>query len=305
MLPKLQLTSVSCPSISIIIPVYNEENRVGKSLERILKSCLQSKWDFEIIFVEDGSTDRTIEIIRRSELQESRIKLVSVPTHVGKGGSIKAAALTSASKEVIAYMDIDLSADPSELSQLLEYIHDHEVVIGSRILRGHLPRIRRPLYRSLLSLAYSRFFRYLFRIPIYDPQCGFKMFRREVIPHLFNEIGTDGFAFDSEVIVKASSLNYRVKEVPINWRHGKFSTLNVIHEIASMGSDILLVWYDYHQLWRSDETTYPQKRGSFYGQILFSLLSLNPQFKQKYARYLQNKTFAHTLLAAKPGHSLA
>jgi glycosyltransferase involved in cell wall biosynthesis len=296
---------VSCPSISIIIPVYNEENRVGRSLERILKSCLQSKWDFEIIFVEDGSTDRTIEIIRRFELQESRIKLVSVPTHVGKGGSIKAAALTSASKEVIAYMDIDLSADPSELSQLLEYMHDHEVVIGSRILRGHLPKIRRPFYRSLLSLAYSRFFRCLFRIPIYDPQCGFKIFRREIIPNLFNEIGTDGFAFDSEVIVKAFSLNYRVKEVPINWRHGKFSTLNVMHEIASMGSDILLVWYDYHQLWRSDGTTYPQKRGSFYGQILFSLLILNPQFKQKYARYLQNKTFAQRLLTAKHVHSLA
>jgi hypothetical protein len=120
-------------------------------------------------------------------------------------------------------------------------LYSKNVVIGSRILRGHLPRIRRLLYRSLLSLAYSKFFRYLFRIPIYDPQCGFKMFRREVIPHLFNEIGTDGFAFDSEVIVKATSLNYRVKEVPINWRHGKFSTLNIIHEIASMGSDILLV----------------------------------------------------------------
>lgn len=283
--------------------MYNEEKRISKSLERILDFCLQTKLDFELILVEDGSTDHTVDIIRRFEITESRIKLVSVPMHVGKGGSIKAAALTSASKEVMAYMDIDLSADPSELSQLLDYIDDHEVVIGSRILRGHLPRIRRPLYRSLLSLAYSGFFRCLFRIPIYDPQCGFKIFRREVIPHLFNEIGTDGFAFDSEVIVKASSLNYRVKEVPINWRHGKFSTLNVIHEIVSMGSDILLVWYDYHQLWRNDGTSYPQKRGSFCGQILFSLLSLNPQFKRKYARYLQNKSFAHTLLTPKPGHS--
>lgn len=255
--------------------------------------------------MEDGSTDRTVDIIRKFELRESRIKLVSVPTHVGKGGSIKAAALTSASKEVVVYMDIDLSADPSELSTLSNYIHDHDVVIGSRIMRGHLAGVKRPLYRTLLSLAYSKFFRYLFRIPIYDPQCGFKMFRREVILPLFREIGTDGFAFDSEVIVRASSLNYRIKEVPINWRHGKFSTLNVMREIGSMGSDTLLVWYDYHLAWKNNGKTYPQKKGSFFGQLLFSLLSLSPEIKEKYSRYLQNKFSPPTLLASKPDSSLA
>jgi hypothetical protein len=114
-----------------------------------------------------------------------------------------------------------------------------------------LTRVKRPIRRSFLLLAYSLFFRLFFRIPIYDTQCGFKTFRREVVFPFFNEIGTNGFAFDSEVIAKASSLNLQIKEVPINWRHGKFSTLNVIHESASMGSDILLIWYDYHKSWKS------------------------------------------------------
>jgi glycosyltransferase involved in cell wall biosynthesis len=295
------LSSRSCSSISIVIPVYNEENRITQSLDRILDYCIQSKWDFEIIFVEDGSTDRTADIIRQVALKESRVKLVSVTTHLGKGGSIKAAVLSCASKEIVAYMDIDLSADPSELSTLISHIDDHDIVIGSRILRGHLPRVKRPIHRSFLSLAYSLFFRLLFRIPIYDPQCGFKIFRSKVVFPLFNEIGTNGFAFDSEVIVKASSLNLRIKEVPINWRHGKFSTLNVIHESASMGSDILLIWYDYHKSWKSVGKAYPQKRGSIYGRFLFSLLSASPEIEQKYSRYLLNKTSVQTPLTAKPG----
>jgi glycosyltransferase AglD len=284
-----------------VIPVYNEGNRITKSLNRILDYCIQSKWDFEIIFVEDGSTDRTAEIIQQFALKESRIKLVSVSTHLGKGGSIKAAALSCASKEIVAYMDIDLSADPSELSTLISHIEDHDIVIGSRILRGHLPRVKRPIHRSFLSLAYSLFFRLLFRIPIYDPQCGFKIFRSKVVFPLFNEIGTNGFAFDSEVIVRAASLDLRIKEVPINWRHGKFSTLNVIRESASMGSDILLVWYDYHKSWKSGGKAYPQKRGSILGRLLFSLLSASPEMEQKYSRYLLNKTSAQTPLTAKPG----
>jgi glycosyltransferase involved in cell wall biosynthesis len=291
----------SCSSISIVIPVYNEENRITGSLNRILDYCTKIKWDFEIIFVEDGSTDRTVDIIRQFALKESRVKLVSVATHLGKGGSIKSAILSCASKEIVAYMDIDLSADPSELSTLISHIDDHDLVIGSRMLRGHLPRVKRPIHRAFLSLAYSLFFRALFRIAIYDPQCGFKIFRREVIFPLFNKIGTNGFAFDSEVIVKASSLKLRIKEVPINWRHGKFSTLNVIRESASMASDILLVWYDYHRSWKIAGMAYPQKRGSIYGRLLFSFLSASPEMKQKYSRYLLNKTSVQTLLTAKSG----
>lgn len=133
-----------------------------------------------------------------------------------------------------------------------------------------------------------------------------KIFRREVAFPLFRDLRTNGFAFDSEVIVKASSLNLRIKEVPINWRHGKFSTLNVIRESVSMGSDILLIGYEYHKLWKSTGKAYPQKRESIYGRLLFSILSAVPETEQKYSRYLINKTSAQALIAAKPsGQPLA
>ena len=128
----------SSPSISIILPVFNEEERIKSSSERILAYCRKAGWDFELIFVEDGSQDSTVEIIQRLQSADDHIKLMRLASRLGKGGSIKAAALYLARKEYIAFMDIDLSADPSEFVRLLDIMKNCDVAIGSRILRGNL-----------------------------------------------------------------------------------------------------------------------------------------------------------------------
>jgi glycosyltransferase involved in cell wall biosynthesis len=230
------------------------------------------------VVVEDGSSDKTCSIVNSFCLSDSRVKLLSLTNHLGKGGSIVAAALhfaISANKEYVAYMDVDLAADPSELIRLLENIKDHDIAVGSRILRGDLPPIKRPLYRSVLSRCYSKLFRTMFRVPIYDPQCGFKLFRLDIVPSLFKEVIVNGFAFDSGLVVNAYSQGLRIKEVPINWRHGKSSTVSIINEIQSMGLDLLSIWYTFHSLWLQNRPSYPQKKGSIYGKLLFALLSLN------------------------------
>ena len=124
--------------------------------------------------------------------------LLNLPSRLGKGGSIAQTILTQTLKDCVAFMDVDLSADPSELEKLLPYIENYDVVIGSRILRDGLKQVKRPFYRTYLSNSYSKIFRLLFRIPIYDPQCGFKIFRRNVTRRLFSDIITVGFAFDTE-----------------------------------------------------------------------------------------------------------
>jgi glycosyltransferase involved in cell wall biosynthesis len=210
-------------------------------------------------------------------MSDSCVKLLSIVNHLGKGGSIVAAALhlaSSANKEYVAYMDVDLAADPSELAKLLENIKDYDIAIGSRILRGDLPPIKRPIHRSILSRCYSKLFRTLFRMSIYDPQCGFKLFRLDIVPSLFKEVVVNGFAFDSDLVVNAYSQGLRIKEIPINWTHGKSSTVNVLHEIHSMGLDLLSIWYAFHLLWLQNKPCYPQKKGTGYGKLLFALLSL-------------------------------
>jgi glycosyltransferase involved in cell wall biosynthesis len=278
-------------SLSIIIPAYNEESRIGRCLEDVLAYANRKRWDYELIVVEDGSTDKTRSIVNEYNSYDKRVKLLSLPTHLGKGGSIASAALFAVTKEFVIYMDVDLAAEPPELERLLDNIDGYDIVIGSRILRGNLPPVKRPIHRSVFSHLYSKLFRILFRIPVYDPQCGLKLFRAEITEKLLNEINVAGFAFDSDIIVKAFYLGLRIKEVPINWTHGKSSTLNVITEIRSMALDLFSIWYDYHSLWVKSGKSYPQKRNTFWGKALFALLSINYEIRNRKLRYSKFREF--------------
>lgn len=232
------------------------------------------QWDFELVFVDDGSCDGTSDIVQSYSTINPRVIMLNLPERLGKGGSITHAVLTQDLKDCVAYMDVDLSADPSELQKLLECVEQYDIVVGSRILRDGLGQIERPFYRSFLSNSYSKLFRVLFRIPIYDPQCGFKIFRKEVIQRLFGDIQTMGFAFDSDLIVTAFAQGLRIKEVPIYWTHGKFSKVSIVREIYAMGSDLFSIWYRFHLAGLQNKLqSYPQKRYSFFGRVLFSLLS--------------------------------
>ena len=232
------------------------------------------QWDFELVFVDDGSNDGTTEIVESYGSTNPHVILLKLPSRIGKGGSIAQTILTQTLKDCVAFMDVDLSADPSELEKLLPYIENYEVVIGSRILRDGLKQVKRPFYREFLSNSYSKIFRLLFRIPIYDPQCGFKIFRGSVTRRLFRDIITVGFAFDTELIVTAYAQGLRIKEVPINWTHGEFSKINILHEVQAMGTDLFSIWYQFHISGLQNKLSYPQKRYSFYGKMLFSIISL-------------------------------
>ena len=230
-------------SITIIVPVHNEEKRLSKCLSRTVEYSKQRKWDYEIILVEDGSTDGTVDLINNFMSTDPRIKLLSNKERLGKGRAIRN-GVHLAQKDYIGYMDSDLSADPSEFDRLLFFIEDFDLVVGSRILRGTLPPIDRPFLRTLLSRCYSKLFRTLFwGVGVHDPQCGLKLFKFEAANILLSQIQTNGFAFDCEVIVKAVNSGLSVKEVPIIWKHDYGSKVKVLREILIMGKDLLRVWF--------------------------------------------------------------
>lgn len=253
------------------MPVHNEEPRVSKGINRICEYLNGKKYEYEILVAEDGSIDNTVGIIQNLQESDHRIRLISSQKRLGKGRAI-ANAMFFAKKKFVAYMDVDLAADPSELERLFNEINDYDIAIGSRLLRGSLPPIKRPFYRSFFSFFYSRFFRVLFHNPIVDPQCGFKLFREQIVRELFKDITTTGFAFDSEVIVKAYSLGFRIIEVPIIWSHEKASKLRVSQQMREMGKDLLRIWYESHVLWLNKQKVYPQKKGTRLGMMLFWIL---------------------------------
>jgi len=231
-------------SITIIIPAYNEAKRILSSVRRIIEYCTYQNWDYEVIIVEDGSTDATVNLILDLISKDNRIKLISNKKRLGKGRAVKQGVL-AAEKKYVSYMDADLSADPSELERLLLFIDEFDIVVGSRILQGELPLTNRPFIRSFLSHCYSKLFRTMFRtVSVYDPQCGLKLFKSNAAHKLLSQTQTGGFAFDCEVLVKASRLGLTIKEVPIIWRHSYGSKVSLLHEIVTMAKDLLLVWYN-------------------------------------------------------------
>jgi dolichyl-phosphate beta-glucosyltransferase len=235
-------------SLSIIVPVYNEEKRITRCLDRVLEFSRTVNWEIEVVIVEDGSTDRTAEIVKEYESQSKLLRMVSWRDRKGKGASIKRVALLS-NKEYVCYMDADLAADPFEFTRLLKFKDEFDVVIGSRLLPGRrLDEIKRPLHRSFFSKSYSLAFRTLFRAQFYDPQCGFKLFRREAFLRIFENVRNDGYGFDSEVVIKALLLGFKVKEVSIEWKHIDGSKIKVTDQVLSMGKSLLSIWHDAYML---------------------------------------------------------
>jgi glycosyltransferase involved in cell wall biosynthesis len=143
----------------------SKDKFVGDSVLLFLDSLIVF-WDYEIIVVEDASNDDTVKIVNNVCVQDNRIKLLSLPYRLGKGGSIVVAGLSAISKNLKSYMDVDLAVEPLELQRLIENIHDSDIVVGSRILRADLSPVRRPFHREILSWIYSKTFRVLFRMPI-------------------------------------------------------------------------------------------------------------------------------------------
>ena len=185
---------------------------------------------------------------------DNRIKLLSFTERLGKGVAIKNAML-QATKDYVCFMDVDLSADVSELERLIPYVNDYDIIIGSRQLRGNIPPIESPVHRKILSRLYSKFFRFLFKMSIHDTQCGFKIFNTNIVSNLFKEIRTTGFAFDSEVLVKANWLGLKIKEVPIIWKHDPASKINVFKQIRQMSNSLLQIWYEYRVLRKHNDST--------------------------------------------------
>jgi glycosyltransferase AglD len=232
--------------ISIIIPIFNEERRIAKCIERTVDYLNNhTNWDFEIVIANDASNDKTADIIESFSRADNSIRILSWPIRQGKGLSLKKAAF-STTKQYVGYMDADLAAEPCEFERLIKFIDDYDIVIGSRLVREGLPPVERPISRSFLSHGYSLLFRALFMVPICDPQCGFKLFKRQALLDLCNHVNNNAYVFDSELVIKAIKLGYRVREVPINWRHIGGSKIHAANQIIAMGGDMFSLWYNMH-----------------------------------------------------------
>ncbi len=217
---------------SIVIPAYNE----AENIERVVKAVLELG-DVEVIISDDGSTDGTGDIAKRLAEIEN-VQVVSGENR-GKGAAIKR-GLEMANGDILGFLDADMSAHPKEFLKLFREIDEGaDVAIGSRDLPESFIPAKQPMHRRLLGKIYRTLTRHLFKIDVMDFQCGLKVFKKEVWDSV--RIDTDGFVFDTELIVKAHKRGYTIKEVPITWQNSPKSKVNPIFDSTKMLIELIKI----------------------------------------------------------------
>lgn len=229
-------------TISIVIAAYNEERRIGNSLENIFDYFDASKIPHEIIVVNDGSTDNTNNILSGISSKIPNLKNVRYGKNRGKGFALRTGVLASRGSLVLI-SDADLSTPIEEIESLLPFIRSKntEIAIGSRGLPLSKIIRRQPWWRQGMGKIFNKLVKLLVIQDINDTQCGFKLFKGEVARELFGELKTERFAFDVEILARAKKKNYRIIEVPVRWINSNHSKVNLVLDSLRMARDLFKI----------------------------------------------------------------
>jgi dolichyl-phosphate beta-glucosyltransferase len=230
---------MSAVSLSIVIPAYNEERRLGATLAAVSAYLREQPWDWEVRVVDDGSADGTLMVADACAAAEPRVVVQREP-HRGKGGAVKA-GLLAARGDFRFICDADLSMPIAEVARFLPpSAPPFDVAIGSREgLRAR--RVGEPAYRHLAGRLFNLGVQWLVLPGIEDSQCGFKMFTADAVRSIFPRVSVDGWAFDVEVLAVARARNLRVIEVPIEWHYREESRLSMLSDGWEMLKELLRI----------------------------------------------------------------
>ncbi len=228
---------------SVIVPAYNEEKRIGQTLRSIRDFARRQGLDCELIAVDDGSTDRTAEVIRQEfeGVQGLTCRLLLNGRNRGKGFSVRRGML-EACGDFILFSDADLSTPIEEMDKLKAAVDEgYDVAIGSRALAESRVEIHQNFMREMMGRIFNRIARLLTFRGILDSQCGFKGFRRNAAYDLFGSSRIDGFSFDAEILFLAQKRGYKVKEIPVIWRNSPASKVAIFTDPVKMFWELFLI----------------------------------------------------------------
>ncbi len=227
--------------ISVIIPAYNEQERLPGTLQKIHDYFRDTPEGFEILVVDDGSTDSTASEVLRMASEIPGIRLLTNDKNMGKGFSVRRGILDSRGT-VILISDADLSTPVEDTKKLLPFLRgDYEIAIGSRGMAESDLAIRQLWYREGMGKMFNLLVRLLVIRGIKDTQCGFKLFKGEAARKVFEKCRINGFGFDVEALFIAKGMGLRIKEVPIRWLNSPASKVSIPGDPLKMFSDLFRI----------------------------------------------------------------
>jgi len=232
------------PDLSIVIPAYNEENRLGRTLGRIrdyLSGLEIPPEKFEILVVDDGSKDGTARVVAEWTKSMPSLRLVSNGENRGKGYSVRHGMLEARGR-ISLFTDADLSSPIEELEKLLTTIAaGNDVAIGSRAVDRSLITIHQSRLREMAGILFNAFVRLFTGLPLHDTQCGFKAFVSAPSRIVFEQQRIERFGFDPEVLFLAKRHGLRIAEVPVRWAHDPATKVHVVRDSLMMFGDLIRI----------------------------------------------------------------
>lgn len=212
--------------ISIIMPAWNEEKRIEKTIRTYIPFFEKTLKNFEIIVVTDGSEDSTQTIVSNLSKEFPYVKNLHFKKRLGKGGAI-IEGFRHANGKIIGFVDADCSTDPQSITLLIKNLNSYDGAIGSRWADGANVVVDQPITRKAASRAFNFLVRIFFGLNFKDTQLGAKFFKKKAVKDVVGELGLTDWAFDVDLLYKLGKKNYKVKEVPIAWSHNNESKLEL------------------------------------------------------------------------------
>lgn len=229
---------------TVVIPAYNEADRLPRTLEQVSVFLRAKQAPHEILVVDDGSRDRTAAVAKAFADGHPEVRLLSQPRNLGKGAAVQA-GVAAARGDLVLFTDADLSTPIEELARLEQALENGAAVaIASRAVAGSRIEEHQPFYREWMGKSFNFLVRLLLLPGIHDTQCGFKLFRRGAARDLFPRLTILGFGFDVEVLYLAKRMGFAIREVPVAWRNSRHSKVSPVRDAWRMLGDLFRV------LWR-------------------------------------------------------
>jgi dolichyl-phosphate beta-glucosyltransferase len=237
-------------SNSIIYPIFNEEKRLEKTIKDINKfDKSNNSLKKEYIFVNDGSTDNTLSIIKNNFRNNKRVKIINYKKNRGKGYALKLGVAHSKNLWILT-ADSDCSVSNFQLNSWIKnnYINNKNYIyFGSRNLSKSV--VKKKLTRTIIGKIFIFLSKFLFQINLLDTQCGFKLYKSTYAKKIFKKILTDGYMHDIEVCIIANKLNLKIIELPVKWTHMPDSKINFFIDSIKIIFNLLKIKnYNYEKI---------------------------------------------------------
>jgi len=225
--------------LSIIVPAYNEEQRLPATLIR-MRSYLDGRDEpYEVLVVDDGSSDNTLAMSRDIARGWPQLRVLALEHNTGKGAAVRLGILSATGQHRV-FSDADLSTPIEEVEHLRARLHGRcAVAIASRALPGSRIEVHQPGRREVMGRTYNRLVRVAALRGLHDTQCGFKAFTAEAALACFTPLRTLRFGFDAEVLLRARRLGWTVEEVPVRWEHKEDSRVSAMRDSVGVLVDLI------------------------------------------------------------------